>query len=85
MPFGAGRAAIPATVTAAGSTPVPAGRHEPREPADGRVVEILVVVVGDAAQMTGQVSGTPFGAGVRASQSTGANWAAISETTVTPA
>jgi hypothetical protein len=39
--------------------------HQPGHPADRRVVEVLVVIVRDAAQMPGQVGGAPFGAGGR--------------------
>jgi hypothetical protein len=34
--------------------------HQPSQPAGRRVIEILVVVVGHAAQMAGQVGGPPF-------------------------
>jgi hypothetical protein len=42
-----------------------AAGHQPGHPADRRVVEVLVVIVRDAAQMPGQVGGAPFGAGGR--------------------
>ena len=42
-----------------------AAGHQPGHPADRRVVEVLVVVVGDAAQVPGQVGGAPLGAGGR--------------------
>ena len=38
------------------------GRHQPREPAGRGVVEVLVIVVGDAAQVPGEIGGPPFGA-----------------------
>jgi len=38
------------------------GRHQPGEPAVRRVVEVLVIVVGHAPQVAGQVSRPPFGA-----------------------
>jgi len=42
-----------------------AAGHQPGHPADRGVVEVLVVVVHDAAQMPGQVGGAPLGAGGR--------------------
>jgi hypothetical protein len=36
------------------------GRHQPGQPAVGGVVEVLMVIVGDAAHMTGQIGGAPF-------------------------
>jgi hypothetical protein len=36
--------------------------HQPREPAGWGVVEVLVIVVGDAAQVPGEIGGPPFGA-----------------------
>jgi len=39
-----------------------AGRHQPREPAGRGVVEVLVIVVGYAAQVPGQIDGPPFAA-----------------------
>ena len=38
-----------------------AGRHQPGEPAGRGVVEVLVVVIGDAAQVPGEVHGPPLG------------------------
>jgi hypothetical protein len=42
-----------------------AAGHQPGQPADRRVVEVLVVVVRDAAQVAGQIRGAPLGAGGR--------------------
>jgi len=38
------------------------GRHQPREPAGRGVVEVLVIVVGDAPQVTREIRGPPLGA-----------------------
>ena len=38
------------------------GGHQPGEPASRGIVEVLVVVVGDAAQVPGEVHGPPLGA-----------------------
>ncbi len=38
------------------------GRHQPREPAGRGVVEVLVIVIGDAPQVAREVHGPPLGA-----------------------
>ena len=40
---------------------VGARRHQSREPADGRLVEVFVQVVGDAAQVPGELERAPLG------------------------
>ena len=63
-----------------------AARHQPGQPADRRVVEVLVVVVGHAAKVArpGRRRATPGTASER-SHASSVNWAASSPMTITPA